>query len=102
MRRKGRSLDAMTDQIAALRRHAAPEDRKLLDQLATARSQLANLQLGGASGNLSPATRRAQIATLAEESEKLEAAIASQRGFRAGHNPSLCRACKRRCPPMPH
>ena len=84
LRRKGRSLDAMADQIAALRRRAAPQDQKLLDQLAVTRSQLANLQLGGASGNLPPAARRAQVATLAEESEKLEAAISRRSAeFRA-------------------
>ena len=86
--RKGRALDAMTDQIAALRRRAAPEDQKLLDQLATARSQLANLQLGGASGNLAPAARQAQIANLTEEVEKLEAAISRRSAeFRAQGQP---------------
>ncbi|HEY0098903.1 MAG TPA: tetratricopeptide repeat protein [Pyrinomonadaceae bacterium] len=75
LRRKGRALDAMTDQIAALRRRAGTEDQKLLDQLAAARSQLANLQLGGASSNLTPAARQAQLVALAEEIEKLEANI---------------------------
>ncbi|MGI9107422.1 MAG: CHAT domain-containing protein [Pyrinomonadaceae bacterium] len=85
LRRKGRSLDATVDQIAALLRRAAPEDQKLLDQLATARSQLANLQLGGASGNLTPTARQAQLAALAEESEKLEAVISRRSAeFRAG------------------
>ena len=88
LRRKGRALDAMTDQIAALRRRAAPEDQKLLDQLAAARSQLANLQLGGASGNLTPAARQAQLANLAEECEKLEAAISRRSAeFRAQAQP---------------
>lgn len=88
LRRKGRALDAMTDQIAALRRRAAPEDQKLLDQLAAARSQLANLQLGGASSNLAPAARQAQIASLTEESEKLEAAISRRSAeFRAQAQP---------------
>src|SRR5262249_10096473 len=39
LRRKGRGLDAMTDAIAALRRHATPQDQTLFDQLAEARSQ---------------------------------------------------------------
>jgi CHAT domain-containing protein/Tfp pilus assembly protein PilF len=75
LRRKGRALDVMTDQIAALRRRSAPEDQKLLDQLGGVRSQLANLQLGGASNNLAPVARKAQLAALTEEIEKLEAAI---------------------------
>jgi len=84
LRRKGRALDAMTDQIAALRRRAAPEDQTLLDQLAATRSQLANLQLGGASSNLALAARQVQIASLAEESGKLEAAISRRSAeFRA-------------------
>lgn len=75
LRRKGRALDAMTDQIAALRRRATPEDQLLLDQLAAARSQLANLQLGGASADLAPAARQARLVAHAEEIEKLEAVI---------------------------
>jgi len=88
LRRKGRALDAMTDQIAALRRRAAPEDQQLLDHLTAARSELANLQLGGASGKLTPPARRAQIANLTEEIEKLEAAISRRSAeFRAQAQP---------------
>ncbi|MFY9609829.1 MAG: CHAT domain-containing tetratricopeptide repeat protein [Blastocatellia bacterium] len=58
LRRKGRALDAMTDQIAILRQRAAPQDRQLLDQLAVARSQLATLQLS----NSTPLTREARQA----------------------------------------
>lgn len=68
LRRKGRALDAMTDQIATLRQRAAPQDRQLLDQLAAARSQLATLQLSGL-GRLTPEARQA-------ESSRLGAAIA--------------------------
>ena len=88
LRRKGRALDAMTDQIATLRRRAAPEDQKLLDQLAAARSQLANLQLGGATGNLAPAARQAKLSAIAEEVEKLEGDISRRSGeFRAQAQP---------------
>jgi hypothetical protein len=45
LRQKGRALDAMTDTIATLRRHATPQDQKLFDQLIEARSQLASLIL---------------------------------------------------------
>jgi CHAT domain-containing protein len=45
LRRKGRALDAMTDQVAGLRRRAAPDDVRLLDALAAEQSQLATLQL---------------------------------------------------------
>lgn len=71
LRRKGRALDAMTDQIAALRRRASPQDRKLLDQLAGARSQLATLQLSGA-GAFTPETRKAETTRLTAAIEQLE------------------------------
>lgn len=88
LRRKGRALDAMTDQIAALRRRAAPEDQKLLDELTRARAALANLQLGGTNAKLSPAERQAQLAALAEETEKLEAVISRRSAeFRAAAQP---------------
>lgn len=88
LRRKGRALDAMTDQIAALRRRARTEDQKLLDGLADARSQLANVQLGGASNKLTPAARQAQLSALAEEIERLEADISRRSAeFRAQAQP---------------
>jgi len=88
LRRKGRALDAMTDQIAALRRRAGTEDQKLLDRLAAARSQLANVQLGGASSKLTPDARQAQLAALSEEIEKLEADISRRSAeFRAQAQP---------------
>jgi CHAT domain-containing protein/tetratricopeptide (TPR) repeat protein len=45
LRRKARGLDAMSDTIAILRRHATEQDRVLLDQLLEARSRLAALTL---------------------------------------------------------
>src|SRR5205807_2284160 len=47
LQRKGRVLDAMSDQIGALRRHLKPEDRVLLEQLSTASAELATLVLKG-------------------------------------------------------
>ena len=71
LRRKGRALDAMTDQIAGLRRRAAPDDVRLLDALTNAQSQLANLQLSNDT-RLAPAERRAHAAELETEIEKLQ------------------------------
>jgi CHAT domain-containing protein/tetratricopeptide (TPR) repeat protein len=45
LRRKARGLDAMSDTIKTLRRHAKEQDRVLLDQLLEARSRLAALTL---------------------------------------------------------
>ncbi|MBA2503919.1 MAG: CHAT domain-containing protein, partial [Pyrinomonadaceae bacterium] len=77
LRRKGRALDAMTDQIAALRRRANPEDVQLLDQLTATRAQLANLKLKAPDAT-SAAQRQAQAAQLEAEAERLEG-VMSQR-----------------------
>ena len=71
LQRKGRGLDAMTDQIGVLRRHAAPQDQKLLDRWAATRSQLATLQISGR-GQLTPEVRRTEVERLTVESERLE------------------------------
>jgi CHAT domain-containing protein/Tfp pilus assembly protein PilF len=74
LRRKGRGLDAMTDTIAILRRHAAPQDQKLFDRLVEARSQLATLTLRGSSST-NPDTYPAQLKTLGEKVEELESSL---------------------------
>jgi CHAT domain-containing protein/Tfp pilus assembly protein PilF len=74
LRRKGRALDAMTDQIGALRQRLNPQDRELLDQLAAAQRQLSNLVLNGP-GGISSAAYRAAIVKLETEVDQLQAAI---------------------------
>src|SRR6185295_9697592 len=71
LRRKGRALDAMTDQIAILRQRATPQDRQLLDQLAAARSQLATLQLSSAASP-TPEARQSGITNLTTAVAQLE------------------------------
>lgn len=87
IRRKGRALDAMTDQIAGLRRRAAPDDVKLLDALATAQSQLANLQLSN-DARLSPADRKKRVTELEAQIERLQNDIGRRNAeFRARTQP---------------
>ena len=74
LRRKGRALDVMTDQIGSLRRRAAPEDVKLLDAIAAAQSQLSNFQLAN-DPHLSAIERRARFAHLETEIERLQGDI---------------------------
>lgn len=74
LRRKGRALDAMTDQIGSLRRRAAPDDVKLLDALAAAQSQFANFQLAN-NFRLSAAERRDRVTQLENEIERLQGDI---------------------------
>ncbi|HYP02451.1 MAG TPA: tetratricopeptide repeat protein [Pyrinomonadaceae bacterium] len=80
LRRKGRVLDAMTDQIGALRRRLNPQDRALLDQLSATRSALARLQLkepGGAAA-AGASERAAERARLEAEIERLEGEVSAR------------------------
>ncbi len=87
LRRKGRALDAMTDQIEGLRRRAAPGDVRLLDALTAAQSQLANLQLSS-DMRLSPAEIRARVTELETQIEKLQGDIGRRNAeFRARTQP---------------
>jgi hypothetical protein len=52
LQRKGRVLDAVTDNLHQLRQRLEAEDQALLDQLAVVRRQLAALWFGGV-GDLS-------------------------------------------------
>jgi CHAT domain-containing protein/Tfp pilus assembly protein PilF len=75
LRRKGRSLDAMADEVGALRRRASPQDRALLERLAAARSNLAALQLSRDAAALSSTERQSSEARLSSEVERLEAEV---------------------------
>jgi CHAT domain-containing protein/Tfp pilus assembly protein PilF len=87
LRRKGRGLDAMTNTIATLRRHATPEDQKLFDELADARSQLAALTLKEPDAAKTD-IYRAQLGLLEDEVDKLEAELSSRSAeFRAQSQP---------------
>jgi CHAT domain-containing protein/Tfp pilus assembly protein PilF len=99
LRRKGRSLDAMTNQIAALRRRAAPGDIELLDTLAAAQSQLATLQLAN-DPRLTPAERRTRVTELETEIEKLQGDIGRRNAeFRVRTQPATLDAVRRAIPP---
>lgn len=98
LRRKGRALDAMTNQIARLRRRASSQDQALLDQLAAARSYLATLQISGG-GQWSPADRRREIDRTAAEVERLEAAVSSRSAeFRVETQPVSLEAVRQAMP----
>jgi CHAT domain-containing protein/tetratricopeptide (TPR) repeat protein len=77
LRRKGRGLDAMTDTIATLRRHAKPEDLVLFDRLTDARSQLAELILKEPDA-AEPDTYRTLVKPLEDEVDSLEAELSSR------------------------
>ncbi|HEX8492537.1 MAG TPA: CHAT domain-containing protein [Pyrinomonadaceae bacterium] len=87
LRRKGRVLDALTDQIAALRRRLNPQDRELLDKLLAARSQLAVRELKGSAQD-DQTLRDVEIGKLEGEVAKLEEEVSKRSAeFRAGVQP---------------
>lgn len=77
LRRKGRVLDAMSDQIGALRRRLGQASGALLDRLAQARSRLSTLVLKGSSPSV-PSDYRTEIAEAESQVRELEAEV-SQR-----------------------
>jgi CHAT domain-containing protein/Tfp pilus assembly protein PilF len=91
LRRKGRALDAMTEQLAALRRRSDPQDRTLLESLDAVRTQLATLVLKGPEGNSATeqqAAHQSAIAKLDAEAQRLEAAVSARSAeFRAQSQP---------------
>src|SRR5204862_1655122 len=83
LQRKGRVLDAMSDQIGALRRHLKPEDRALLEQLSSASAELATLVLKGP-GQSPPAEYQDRLAKLNAQVNELQAQISTRSAeFRA-------------------
>ena len=87
LQRKGRTLDALTDSFATLRRRFNLQDQALLDELKETNAQLAKLVLGGPQ-RMSRAEHQKQITALEEQKEKLEAEISSRSAeFRAQSQP---------------
>ena len=98
LRRKGRVLDAMSDQIAALRRRLKPEDRALLERLSTANAELAALVLKGA-GKQSAAEYQARLSRLNAEVDELQAQISARSTeFRAQSRPVTLEAVQQALP----
>ena len=78
----------MTEQLAALRRRANPEDRALLEQLEEARALLSTLVLSGARRQTSEAEQRISSAKLEADMQRLEAAVSARSAeFRATSQP---------------
>lgn len=92
LQRKGRVLDAVTDSLAALRRHSDPEDQALLDQLKEATAQLARTTLQGPR-NQSPDEFRKVLEQLQQKKEQLENTIGHRNeAFRAQVQPVTLKA----------
>ena len=84
--RKGRAVDATSDNVAVLRANASPEDRALFDRLSAARSQLATVTLRGPSD--ASAAYRLQLTRLRDAVDQLEAEVGARSvAFRAQSRP---------------
>ena len=77
LRRKGRILDAVTNNVQRLRQNLPPEELALLDDYTTLQTQLAALLYGGL-GQQDPEAYRAQVEALREESDRLENELAQR------------------------
>jgi CHAT domain-containing protein len=79
LRRKGRMLDAAAAALATIRSKLSPDDKKILDDLNSARAQLAKLVNAGpsATGGDGDAYAR-EVAALEEKVQKLEAQVSKK------------------------
>jgi len=98
LRRKGRILDAVTDNLQTLRKNLTAENQELLDKLANKRSQLAALLFRGI-GNTPPEQYRQQIATLKAEVNELENTLSFRSAeFRTASQPVTIEAVQQLIP----
>ena len=74
LQRKGRSIDATTDQMAALRRRLNDADRDVLNQFSEARARLATTVLRGVATD----AQRQSVAALRSEIQRLEQSISTR------------------------
>ena len=85
--RKGRSLDAASNEIQVLRQNLTAIDQQLLDQLNATRTQIANLIFKGV-GNSDPGQYRQQVAQLKGQADQLETQLSQRSGeFRIAAQP---------------
>ncbi len=84
LRRKGRVLDAAAANLATIRSKLSPEDKKLLDDLASARATLAKLTVAGPSAT-GEADYAKEVARLEDQVVKLEISVGKKSAaYRAG------------------
>ena len=76
LRKKGRVLDAMTDNINTLRQQNSPEGQAILDELFVLRSRLSALNLRGP-GKTPIEQYRAKLADLEQQTSQLEAKLSA-------------------------
>jgi CHAT domain-containing protein/Tfp pilus assembly protein PilF len=99
LRRKGRILDALTENLQLLRQNLTPENQTFLDDLLETRSHLATLVYRLPEDIPEPASHRQQIANLTTEAERLEAELARRSAeFRTETEPVTIEAIQQQIP----
>lgn len=88
LQRKGRVLDAVADNLSAIRRRANEKDRALLDRLNDANARLAKLTLNKPP-KISSAEYEKQIDELQKEKEQIEIEIGDENAKFAVQTPSV-------------
>jgi CHAT domain-containing protein/Tfp pilus assembly protein PilF len=76
LQRKGRVLDAVSNNLQTIRDNLTPENRGLLEQLTATRSEMATLAFGG-TGNRTPEQYRSLLASLETKAEEIETKLAA-------------------------
>lgn len=98
LRRKGRVLDAAAANLATIRAKLSPEDKRLLDELASARATLAKLTVAGPAAT-GDADYAKEVATLEDQIQKLEVAVGKKSvAYRAVTQPIELAAVQRMIP----
>jgi CHAT domain-containing protein len=99
LQRKGRALDATSENLNALRSRFDVEDQALLDQFTETRSQIARLVLGGPQ-RMTAEKHQARIKELEDQAEKDEAEISRRSDeFRVQYLPVTLEAVRAAIPP---
>ncbi|MEC4869093.1 MAG: CHAT domain-containing tetratricopeptide repeat protein, partial [Jaaginema sp. PMC 1078.18] len=98
LRRKGRILDALTENIQLIRENLTPENQQLLDELTNTRTQLANL-IYNKPENLSGEAYKTQVANLKAQANQLEAELSRRSAeFRTINQPVTIAAIQQQIP----
>ncbi|MDX2229908.1 MAG: tetratricopeptide repeat protein [Leptolyngbyaceae cyanobacterium bins.349] len=98
LQRKGRILDALSDNLNRLRQNLTPADQQKLDQLTATRTQLATLYYGGL-GTRTPEQYRTEINTLQQQVTRLEADLNNRSAeFRSEAQPITLEAVQAQIP----
>lgn len=98
LRRKGRVLDAAASSLTTLRARLSADDKQLLDDLASARAQLARLTVAGPSATGDDDFTQ-EIAALEDQIQKLEIQLGKKSAaYRAASQPIVLAAVQKAIP----